>query len=105
MDRPRPPRPLDETIAKANGSSVALDATRENLEAGKTAPTPSLKEIIEIRTRENGRLREELAYLHQIQILGENLREEVQYLSERLQLAISSFRKGLNDINRARYNV
>lgn len=63
MNRPAGLRPIDKAIAKAQGSSVALDATPESLKAAKTCPTPSLKEIIEDRTREVGRLREELAYL------------------------------------------
>ncbi|KAI0165310.1 hypothetical protein GGR52DRAFT_575396 [Hypoxylon sp. FL1284] len=86
MDHPALPRPLHEAIAKAHGSSVVLDATRKNLDAGKTLPTPSLKEMIEIKTREN----------------GENLQEEAQYLSERLQFAVNSFRKGMKDIDKAR---
>ncbi|KAI1416928.1 hypothetical protein F5Y13DRAFT_153344 [Hypoxylon sp. FL1857] len=102
MNHPATLRPIDKAIAKAHGSSVALDATRENLEAGKAMTTPSLKEIIEIRTSENGRLREELAYLQQIQELGEHLREEVEYVMERLQLAVNSFRKGQKDIERER---
>lgn len=101
MDRPAAPRPIDKAIAQVHGSSVALDATRDNLNASKLLPTPSLKELIEEKTRENGRLREELAYLQQIQQLGDHLREEVEYVTERLHLAISSFRKGQKDIKRA----
>lgn len=102
MNHPATPRAIDKAIAQAHGLSVALDATRENLEACKTTTTPSLKEIIEIRTRENGRLREELAYLQRIQELGEHLREEVEYVTERLQFAVSSFRKGQKEVEQAR---
>ncbi|KAI0810072.1 hypothetical protein GGR55DRAFT_679300 [Xylaria sp. FL0064] len=102
MSPPAGLRPVDEAIAKAQGSSVALDATPESLEAGKTWPTPSLKEIIEDRTREVGRLREELAYLKEVEQLGDYLRQELEYVMGRLGLALRSFRKEQQDIKRAR---
>ncbi|KAH6884979.1 hypothetical protein B0T10DRAFT_462671 [Thelonectria olida] len=98
QDSPMLPRRVDRAIAKAHGQTVALEATREELEAGKSPTTPSLKEIIDSKTRENGRLREELAYLQQLEKLGENLREELEYVMDRLRMAIVTFRKGQRDI-------
>lgn len=102
LQHPALPRPIDKAIAQAHGSSVALDATADRLETAKHQPTPSLKEIIEIRTRENSRLRAELAYFQQERQLGEHLREELEYVTERMQLAINSYRKGQKDLDRER---
>ncbi|KAI0191343.1 hypothetical protein F4808DRAFT_465390 [Astrocystis sublimbata] len=102
MNRPAGLRPIDEAIAKARGSSVALDATRQSLEAGKMCPAPSLKEIIEDRTREVGRLREELAYVKEVEQLGDYLRQELEYVMGRLGMALTSFRKGQQAITRER---
>lgn len=99
---PALPRPIDQAIAQAQGSSVALDATAERLQAAKYHPTPSLSEIIEARTRENSRLRAELAYFQQVQQLGEHLKEELQYVTERLQLAVNSYNKGQKDLDQER---
>lgn len=88
-------------IAEANGASVALDAVPEILQAGKQCTTPSLTEIIEEKTRENGRLRGELAYLQQVRQLGESLREEVDYVCERLRFALLTFMKGKEDASRS----
>ena len=62
-DQPPTPTPIDAEIARNHGTSVAIEATNESLQASKTAPTPSLSEIIDHRTRENGRLRQQLAHL------------------------------------------
>ncbi|KAI1162127.1 hypothetical protein F5B18DRAFT_625353 [Nemania serpens] len=102
MNHPAGLRPIDKTVARLQGSSVALDATRENLEASKTCPTPPLKEIIEDRTREVGRLREELAYLQEVERLGDYLRQELEYVVGRLGLALTSFGKEQQSIKRAR---
>lgn len=61
-----------------------------------------MKEIIETRTREVGRLREELAYLQQVRKLGENLRDDLEYAMERMQLAVIQFREGQKTLDRAR---
>ncbi|KAI3341949.1 hypothetical protein F4824DRAFT_269720 [Ustulina deusta] len=102
MSPPTGLRPIDGAIANVQGSSVALNATRENLEAAKTHPTPTLKEIIEDRTREVGRLRQELAYLQEVERLGDYLREELEYVMGRLGVALTAFRKGQEDIEQAR---
>jgi hypothetical protein len=98
MDRPASPRPIDREIAKAHGESVSLDATRDNLEASKVATNQSPQEVIVERTREVGRLRAEVAYLQEVRRLGEYLCEEVEYVIDRLQLAVIAFHKGLQQI-------
>ncbi|KAH8683380.1 hypothetical protein BGZ60DRAFT_368887, partial [Tricladium varicosporioides] len=61
-DYPPTPTSIDTKIALNNKTSVAIEATNESLQASKTIPTPSLSEIIDQRTKENSRLRHELAY-------------------------------------------
>ncbi|GKU08787.1 unnamed protein product [Fusarium langsethiae] len=98
MDRPASPRPIDREIAKAHGESVSLDATRDKLRATKLSTKQSPEEIIVERTREVGRLRAEVAYLQDVRQLGEYLCEEVEYVIDRLQLAVIAFHKGLQQI-------
>ncbi|CAM1508784.1 Fc.00g056320.m01.CDS01 [Cosmosporella sp. VM-42] len=98
MDRPASPRPIDQEIAEAHGESVALDATREKLEANKLRTDQSPQEIIVERTREIGRLRAEVAYLQEMRRLGEYLCEEVEYVIDRLQLAVVAFHKGRQQV-------
>ena len=95
-EHPAPPRAIDSIIAAAQGTTIALEATPRSLAASKNARTPSLKKMIEIQARENGRLRAELANLEQSRKPGENLRTEVEFALERLQLAITDFENGKN---------
>lgn len=104
-DSPAPPRPIDWAIKEARGSTIALDATREKLELGKHAATPTLKEIIENKTRENGRLRAQAAYLESMQQIGEELRGEVEFLQERMRLAVVSFDRQRKDLDKASQGV
>lgn len=76
-DQPPMPTPIDARIAQNNGTSVAIEATDENLQASKTVLTPSLSEMIDQRTRENGRLRRELAYQQRIQAVDLSTLENV----------------------------
>ncbi|KAH7418762.1 hypothetical protein BKA64DRAFT_763401 [Cadophora sp. MPI-SDFR-AT-0126] len=76
-DQPPTPTPIDTKIAHNNGTSVAIEATKESLQASKTVPTPSLSEIIDQRTRENGRLRHELAYQQRKQAIDLSTLEKV----------------------------
>lgn len=62
-DQPPTPTSIDVEIARNQGTTVAIEATDESLQASKIVPTPSLSKIIEYKTRENSRLRYKLAYL------------------------------------------
>ncbi|KAI9658225.1 MAG: hypothetical protein M1821_002357 [Bathelium mastoideum] len=97
-DGPPIPNEVDIEIARHNGSSLAVDATRERLQAAKFSPTPSLSQIIEELTRENGRLRRELAFRHRLDRLGHDLHDEAGYIIERLRMALINFRQGQKDI-------
>jgi hypothetical protein len=76
-DQPPTPTSIDAKIAHNNGTSVAIEATNKSLQASKIVPTPSLSEIIEQRTRENGRLRHELAYQQRKQAIDLSTLEKV----------------------------
>ncbi|KAJ0370056.1 hypothetical protein COL26b_010260 [Colletotrichum chrysophilum] len=101
-ETPVPPRDLDMAIANAHGSSVALEASHTTLQASKQTPDLSLKEIIELKTKENSRLRAEVAYLHNMRKIGEELAEEVDYVLDKLRLAIVTFNR---DKDRAERSV
>ncbi len=61
------------------------------MQASKTAYTPSLSEIINQRTRENGRLRQELDHKQSKLGASVDLLEELRMIVERLQQAISNY--------------
>lgn len=105
MDRPASPRAIDRHIAMANGTSVSIDATRERLEATKVSTNRTAEDIIVERTREVGRLRAEVAYLQDVRRLGEYLCEEVEYVIDRLQLAVIAFHKGLKQIDEGQVDL
>jgi hypothetical protein len=90
-DQPPAPTPIDAEIARNNGTSVAIEATSENMQASKTAYTPSLSEIIDQRTRENGRLRQELEHKQSKLGASVDLLEELRMIVERLQQAINNY--------------
>ena len=82
-----PPRPtaIDIEIARNKGTTVAIEATNENLQASKSDPTPSLSEMIEQVTRENGRLREQLAHLQAKEGPNTFLMDKVTFLMKELE--------------------
>ena len=92
-DAPPKPTPIDVEIARHNGTSVAIEATTESLQASKNDPTPSLKEIIKHKTSENGRLREELARLQSLQGPNKYLLDEVTLSIERLHRAVIEYHR------------
>lgn len=97
---PPPPTNIDIEIARRNGTTVAIEATKERMQASKTAPTPSLKEIIYEEKRESSRLRRELAYERRMRIEGDKLEEEVRYVLERLRMAVINHAQSQKDIKK-----
>ncbi|KAI9855643.1 MAG: hypothetical protein M1813_009689 [Trichoglossum hirsutum] len=90
---PPAPAAVDVKIAHNEGSSVAIEATKERLQASKNIPTPSLSQIIEQKTWENGQLRQELAYQHRKHGAGMYFLEEVRSVVVNLQQVIINFQK------------
>jgi hypothetical protein len=99
-DKPPTPKPIDLRILEHNGSTSAIGYMPDTLQRFKAEPTPSLKQMIEALSKENGRLRVELAYYRKLQGAAEELRDEVDYIIERLRMAIRNFRKGHNDLKK-----
>jgi hypothetical protein len=56
--------------------------------------------MVKIKTRENNKLRAEKEFLYKVQQLGESLRAEVEYVTQRLQLAVEEFRKVRRNLTR-----
>lgn len=98
-DRPPSPTAIDNEILRHKGTSVAIEATKESLQASKTFTTPSLSEIIEEKTRENGRLREELDHALKKQAIGMYLEQKTTQAKEILEEAATEYRRLLGIIN------
>jgi hypothetical protein len=98
-DRPPSPTAIDDEIARHKGTSVAIEATKESLQASKNFTTPSLSEIIEEKTRENGRLREQLDHALKKQALGTYLEQRATQAKEILEEGVTEYRRLLAIIN------
>lgn len=98
LDGPPAPTKVDLEIARNHGSSMAIDATREKLQASKNTPTPSMTEIIADLNRRNGRLTCQLLYADRMRELGTDLLEEATFILERLRMAVINFKQGQKDI-------
>jgi hypothetical protein len=92
-DAPPTPTAVDAEIARNGGSSVAIEATKERSQAFKNNPTPSLSQIIEQRTWENGQLRQELLYQQRRHGASMYLLEEVKMAAKSLQQALINFQQ------------
>jgi hypothetical protein len=92
-DAPPKPTAVDAEIARSGGSSVAIEATKERSQASKNITTPSLSQIIEQRTRENGQLRQELLYEQRRHSASMYLLEEVKMGVKSLQQALINFQQ------------
>jgi hypothetical protein len=101
-DVPPKPSPLDVEIARNKGTSVAVEATKESLQESKNDPTPSLSEMIEQKTRENGRLREELAHQQRKQGPNTYLLDKVTLAIEGLHEAVIEYHRFMNIIEEER---
>jgi hypothetical protein len=97
-DIPPAPTAVDVEIANHQGSTVAINATQERMQAAKKMPTPSLSQMIEQRTWENGQLRQELAYRQRKHGASMYLLEEVRLVVESLQQALLTFQKLNTDL-------
>jgi len=91
-DGPPEPTPVDLEIARNQGSSVAIEATQERLQAAKKMPTTNPSETIEQKTRE-GYLQQELAFQLRMNRAYLCLEESVIQIDKFLQDAINEFQK------------
>jgi len=92
-DRPAPTTGVETTLQQGSSAAGAM----RDLQAAPM-PTPSLLDIVEQRTWENGRLRQELAYQQKRNKSCMYLLEEVRHATEVLQQAVINFQI-LNRVN------
>jgi hypothetical protein len=95
----RPPvlTSIDNLIGRNQGSSVALEATLARMETSKrTTPTPFQR--VEQLTRNNGVLREELAFCHKLRSADEFFIKQTKEALDLLQQAVFEWRKAQKDI-------
>lgn len=97
----RPPvlTPIDNLIDSNQGSSVALEATRERMEASKRMVTPTPFQRIEQLTRENAALRAEMARCHRRESADAYFINEIKEVLDRLQQAVFERRRAQKDID------
>ena len=75
------------------GSPITIEAANENLQAPKRMPSPSLSQMVERRTSENGQLMQELMYQQRKHGTSMYFLEEVKLAVESLQQALMHFQK------------
>ncbi|KAK8118300.1 uncharacterized protein PG998_002926 [Apiospora kogelbergensis] len=101
MDRPPPLRRVELLIAEAHGSSLAINATRANLESSKAEPALSLKEMVSYKKEEANDYKEELIFCKDSMRSGEYLFEGMQRVEELVQRAVHSFHLAMRGMERA----
>lgn len=89
---------LDVEVAKRQGTTIAIEATQEHMQASKIATTPSLAEIIANKERAVGQLRHQLYFERMSKILGDRLAGDLQLLVERCNVAVEMYEQGQKDI-------
>jgi hypothetical protein len=88
---PLPLTPVDNIIGQHHGSTVALDATPERLQASKSKPIPTLTQRIEQLSVENGNLRCEISYTRRLYDAGVELEHKARLAREILDAVLSDF--------------
>lgn len=90
-DKPHAPMAIDIQIGLHRGSTAALEATPERLQATKKLSPPSTAERIEELTRENGRLRLEIRYYQRMRDVTQELFDDTKFVVGRLSTTITRF--------------
>jgi vacuolar-type H+-ATPase subunit I/STV1 len=84
---------LDIKIANNHGTTMAIEASREAIQAAKKMPTPDLSQMIRERTRQIMQLEQELLCLEQKYGAAEYLYQEILLVLSTLQEALRNFGK------------
>jgi hypothetical protein len=84
---------LDIKIANNYGTTMAIEASREAIQAAKKMPTPDLSQMIRERTRQIMQLEQELFCLEQKYGAAEYLYQEILLVLPILQEALRNFGK------------
>ncbi|KAF2818122.1 hypothetical protein CC86DRAFT_309878 [Ophiobolus disseminans] len=101
---PPAPTPIDIEIANHNGSTVAIEATPERVQAAKKMPTPSLSQMIEQLTWQNGQLRSEIDYHQRMHGPSLYLLQKTKLVVTSLQQMIENFESLQNELGRSADN-
>lgn len=88
-DRPPQLSPVDRIIDLHHGTSTAIEATPQRLQASKQYPIPSLPERIEQLQKQNSSLNHEIAYYREMEQYREEFQDDIVQVKERLDKAIS----------------
>jgi TolA-binding protein len=87
-DGPPQLSPIDKIIELHHGSSTAIEATPERLQASKQYPIPSLTERIEQLQRQLTSLNHEIAYYRQIEPYRREFEDSVERLGGGFEKAV-----------------
>lgn len=89
-----PPQPgeIDLTVALFGGTSVAIEATPQCMQQTKSLPAPTLTETVAQLTRDNGRLRAELAHAQEKCAALSHLAESVTKIAVQLEQTLLGLR-------------
>ena len=99
-DRPPQLSPIDRIIKLHHGSSSAIDATPERLQASKQSRSPSLMERIEQLQRHMSSLNYEIAYFREMEPYRRKFKDRVERLSFDLEEAVSKLGNAQRQIDR-----
>ena len=88
---PPAPAAIDIEIANHNGSTVAIEATPDRVQAAKKMPTPSLSQMVEQLTWQNGQLRSEIDYHQRRHAASLYLLQKTRLVVKSLEQAIENF--------------
>lgn len=81
--------PIDRIISLHHGSTTAIEATPQRLQASKQFPIPSLPERIEQLQKQNSSLNHEIAYYREMEEYRKEFEYEVARVKEKLEKALS----------------
>ncbi|KAH8712035.1 hypothetical protein GQ44DRAFT_730907 [Phaeosphaeriaceae sp. PMI808] len=93
IDSPPALTTVDMEITKHQGSTVAIEATRERIQAAKKMPVASLSQMVKEREQENRQLEQELTY-------QEEKHRAAMYLYEELSSVVATLKETLVSFHR-----
>ena len=88
-DGPPQLSPIDRIISLHHGSTMAIEATPQRLQASKQYPVPSLPERIEQLQKQNSSLNYKVVYYREIEQYRKEFEFEVIRVKEKLEKALS----------------
>jgi hypothetical protein len=98
-DGPPQLNPVDKIINLHHGSTTAIEATPQRLQASKQYPIPSLPERIEQLQRQNSNLNHEVAYYRQMEPYRMEFQDVVTQVLEKLEKALCKLGKIQQQVN------